>query len=220
MSEAKSRISCAGKTGRPSRKRSLELTERILDVATAMFLEIGYEASSIDAIASIAGISKRTFYARFPSKAELFEAVVVRYINEKLSEYDREVQPSDDLRQGLTETATSLLKRALVPETIALDRVITGEAKKFPELARVLYDHGLLRAADRVRTVLEAGAARGEISRTHIDYLATAFLHCVFAPVLRLATLGLEPPAFTTKSSKQVADAVDLFLNGALVTRE
>lgn len=53
---------------------------RILDAATHAFLAEGYEATSIDAIATSAGISKKTFYARFASKADLFEAFATRFI--------------------------------------------------------------------------------------------------------------------------------------------
>ena len=62
--------------GRPSREDAERLRQTIIDVATTMFLSLGYGATSIDAIALKARISKRTFYHRFRDKAELFAAVV------------------------------------------------------------------------------------------------------------------------------------------------
>src|SRR5947208_875980 len=54
--------------GRPSREQAARLGERILDVATHLFLSHGYGATSIEAVARRARVSKRTFYHRFPDK--------------------------------------------------------------------------------------------------------------------------------------------------------
>src|SRR5258706_6008183 len=65
-----------GHGGRPSRLESAQLSDRILDVATALFLSDGFGATSIEAVAKRAGISKRTLYHRFNGKEMLFEAGV------------------------------------------------------------------------------------------------------------------------------------------------
>src|ERR1700683_5692043 len=65
---------------RPARAAALELNERILDVATELFLAQGYGLTTIEALARRAGISKRTFYHRFADKAVLFGAVVHRIL--------------------------------------------------------------------------------------------------------------------------------------------
>jgi AcrR family transcriptional regulator len=64
------------KGGRPLRADALKLREQILHVATELFLEQGYGATSIESVAAHAGVSKRTFYDRFEDKAALFAAVV------------------------------------------------------------------------------------------------------------------------------------------------
>src|SRR5262252_6160826 len=67
--------------GRPSRADAEKEGERILDVATGLFLSLGYGATSIEAVARQSGISKRTLYHRFRDKPELFVAVVHRIID-------------------------------------------------------------------------------------------------------------------------------------------
>src|SRR5256885_8253560 len=69
-----------GHGGRPSRLESAQLSDRILDVATALFLGDGFGATSIEAVAKRAGVSKRTFYHRFSGKEMLFEAGVRRVV--------------------------------------------------------------------------------------------------------------------------------------------
>src|SRR5438132_11429573 len=75
-----------GHGGRPSRLESAQLSDRILDVATALFLSDGFGATSIEAVAKRARISKRTFYHRFTGKEMLVEAVV-RQLDEPCTPY-------------------------------------------------------------------------------------------------------------------------------------
>src|SRR4051794_41932442 len=78
--EQSARVRLRGQGGRPSRLESAQLSDRILDVATALFLGDGFGATSIEAVAKRAGVSKRTFYHRFSGKEMLFEAGVPRII--------------------------------------------------------------------------------------------------------------------------------------------
>ena len=66
--------------GRPSREDAAQLHDRILDAATDLFFQRGYGATSIEAVAEHARISKRTFYHRYADKATLFGAVLHRII--------------------------------------------------------------------------------------------------------------------------------------------
>ena len=59
-----------------SKKRQI-----ILDGATKVFIENGFEASSMDRIAEVADVSKRTIYNHFPSKEVLFQAIVADFLN-------------------------------------------------------------------------------------------------------------------------------------------
>ena len=88
QSEPGPRGSPRGHGGRPSRQESAQLSDRILDVATALFLSDGFGATSIEGIAKRAGISKRTFYHRFTGKEMLFEAVVRRLIERWTPSFD------------------------------------------------------------------------------------------------------------------------------------
>src|SRR5947209_5425189 len=62
--------------GRPSRDAAAQLAGRILESARTLFLAEGFGATSVEAITQRAGVSKRTFYARFDDKADIFEAVL------------------------------------------------------------------------------------------------------------------------------------------------
>src|SRR5882757_3468963 len=113
-----------GHGGRPSRLESAQLSDRILDVATMLFLSHGFGATSIEAVAKRAGISKRTFYHRFPGKERLFEAVVRRLIERWLPPLDAGLIESPSLADGLRLTAEHMLTIALTPEALALHRIV------------------------------------------------------------------------------------------------
>jgi AcrR family transcriptional regulator len=66
------------------REQAALLGDRILDVATELFLADGYGATSIEAVAQRAKISKRTFYHRFPDKAALFDATLRRVLDRRI----------------------------------------------------------------------------------------------------------------------------------------
>ena len=62
--------------GRPLSKRAGEIEEAILSAAKDLFLSLGYEATSMEAVAQTAGVSKRTLYIRHSTKEALIKAVV------------------------------------------------------------------------------------------------------------------------------------------------
>src|SRR5437762_10328300 len=68
-------VSEPARTGRPTAKAQRALDDRILAVAEAFFLNRGYDATSMAAIAAEARIGKQTLYRRYPNKAALFRSV-------------------------------------------------------------------------------------------------------------------------------------------------
>src|ERR1700731_1343596 len=65
-----------GPGGRPTREEAVRRDARLLDVATTLFMERGFDGTSIDAVAEAAVVSKPTVYARYRDKRDLFAAVL------------------------------------------------------------------------------------------------------------------------------------------------
>src|ERR1700733_1380669 len=119
-----SRPDSRGRGGRPARQQSAPLAARILDVAETLFLSHGFGATSIEAVAKRASISKRTFYHRFPGKERLFEAVVRRLIERWLPPFDGGLLAAPNLADALRHAAEHMLRIALTPEALALHRMV------------------------------------------------------------------------------------------------
>src|SRR5258707_4782781 len=139
-----------GHGGRPSRLESAQLSDRILDVATALFLSDGFGATSIEAVAKRAGISKRTFYHRFNGKEMLFEAVVRRLIERWTPSFDTELLEAPSLAEGLRRTAQHMLRIALNPRAAAVDPLGIPGGRPFSAAAPGVHELRAAVAGERV----------------------------------------------------------------------
>ncbi len=204
----------ARRGGRPSRQQSAQLRERILDTATRHFLARGYGATSIDAVARDARISKRTFYARFDDKTALFAAVVHRIIDGLRPPRGLPSFGGSGLREILRRLAALILRAALAPDAIALHRLIVAEAPRFPQLAAALAAEGSTQEAIRlIAGILEREARAGGIALRDPRFAAEQFLYMVMTIPQRRAA-GLGTPMTAAELGRWARDVVDLFLAG------
>jgi TetR/AcrR family transcriptional repressor of mexJK operon len=200
-----------GRGGRPSRQQAAKLGERILDAATHLFLSHGYGATSIEAVARRARISKRTFYHRFPDKPALFVAVVHRIIEGLRPSADIPLLEGD-LHEILLRLARLILHAALSPQAIALNRLIVAESGRFPRLAAVMTDA----TEEAIRLI--AGILEGEIRARRLalanpTFAAQQFLYMIIALPQRRA-MGFGAPMASAEIDPWAGDVVNLFLNG------
>ena len=203
-----------GRGGRPSLAQALQLRERILEVATELFLAEGYGITSIEAVAEHAGISKRTFYHRFDNKAALFAAVVHRIIKQIRPPPEVPLLEGASLHAILRRLATLILRAALSPRAIALHRLLIAESKRFPTLARAVYDQGGTQEATKlIGELLERELNGVRLSAHRREFAAMQFLNLVVS-LPRRRVMGLGVP-MTPKELETWADnAVSLFLHG------
>src|ERR1700688_4844375 len=118
--ERRKSAKAGGRGGRPSSADALRLRNRILEVATQLFLAEGYGSTSIEAVAARAGISKKTFYHRFDDKAALFAAVVHQIIEHIRPPPGVPLLEGAKLEDILRRLAGIALRAALAPQAIAL----------------------------------------------------------------------------------------------------
>jgi TetR/AcrR family transcriptional regulator, mexJK operon transcriptional repressor len=207
------KVPLRGRGGRPSRVGSAQLSDRILDVATRLFLGDGFGATSIESVAKQAGISKRTFYHRFRGKEELFEAVVRRLIDRWMPPFDAALLAAPSLPEALRRSAEHMLDVALTAEGLALHRIVIAEAERFPGLARILYELGAAAGVERIARHLDDRIARGELRPIDSRFAAEQFiLMTVTGP--RRRALGLGKPLDATELRAWIDNTVALFLDG------
>jgi AcrR family transcriptional regulator len=122
--------------GRPRNEEVHELESRLISVSRQLFGAHGYGATSMAAVARAARVSKNTLYARFPSKAALFQAIIDHQIEELHPAVDTPVRSREkSLEATLRAYAEETIRASLHSEILQLNRLIISEAARFPELA-------------------------------------------------------------------------------------
>ncbi|GAB2622526.1 TetR/AcrR family transcriptional regulator [Pseudactinotalea suaedae] len=141
--------------------REVAATNRaaILDAAVRLFLESGYDRTSLARVAEGAGVSKATLFKQFPTKAELFEATVLTAGGSP----DGEVvdPPTGDFYAGLVGLGRAYAELLTRPRMIALMRVVIAESPRFPELRERTFDFGTLPVLAALGRYLRAAHAAG-----------------------------------------------------------
>jgi AcrR family transcriptional regulator len=117
--------------------------EQILAGARRAFLRDGFAATSTDAIAAEATISKRTLYSYYAGKEELFADVLRRLTIEnpqtQVLASVGEMEPNDlgELRKALVGLATRVVSIMMDPDYLALLRTIIADSHRFPQLGGI-----------------------------------------------------------------------------------
>jgi TetR/AcrR family transcriptional repressor of mexJK operon len=207
----------ARRGGRPSRQEAAQLQETILAIATELFLARGFAATSVEAVAGRARISKRTFYHRFKDKAALFEAVIHRLIERWIPPVEAKLHEAVPLDAILRGAAMRMLEIALSPEAIALHRVLMAEAQRFPALAQIMYEAGTKAGVARIAALLERAAPADGLSLADRRFAAEQFLSMVIAVPQRRA-LGFGEAFSPDELHEWVHRTVGLFLDGLHAT--
>jgi AcrR family transcriptional regulator len=203
----------ARRGGRPSRHDAERLGETILDAATELFLAEGYGATSIEAVAERARVSKRTFYHRFPDKRALFTAVLHRITGSLRPPGGVPLFEGNTLEEVLGRLARLMVRAAVAPAALSVHRLIVSESRRFPELAAALVDEGSTSEVMKgIAAHLEADAAfhGGSIPA---EFAASQFMQLMVAVPQRRA-LGLGVPMTIEELDAWALASVDLFLNG------
>jgi len=116
------------KASYPVSKRGHRRKAKILSAATDLFLSGGYGQTSIDAIVEKSGGSKATLYSYYPTKADLFRAVVDSIVT---SDEHSELKSLDNVRDTLVQFAIHRMSVVFSRKHRSLMRLIIAEASEF-----------------------------------------------------------------------------------------
>lgn len=147
----------------PKRQQNRIVREgRILDAALRIFSEKGFAGASMDDIAAAAGISKPTLYQYFPSKDELFTAMMSQERDHMLESF--EYPSAEGMVSELYAFSWHYAEIVLRPDMLNLARLIISEAQRLPEIGRVYQASGPDRVLAGMMGYLERQRAAGRLS--------------------------------------------------------
>lgn len=192
------------------------LTDRkrdaIVQAAIAEFREHGFSGTSMDRVAAAADVSKRTVYNHFPSKEELFEAILWRLWDRSHAEADIGYDAQRPLRAQLLAVLEQKMELLNDASFIDLSRVAMAEMMHTPERAQAMVarlsekEEGLPRW---IRAAQQHGALRAGVDPQY----AAHQLHGMVKSFAFWPQLAMGRAPLTAAEQQQVlGDAVDMFL--------
>lgn len=155
--------------GRPDQQASEELVRHIVGVATRLFIEQGYAATSLEQIAAAAGSGKQTLYRRFGSKAELFRAVIDHHTRRLVESVHAAVAPDASPIEALKQCGRAMFDYMMTEETLSLQRVMIAECGRFPELGKRVLESCAEPFQELLNRLVRAAREAGQLHAPDLD---------------------------------------------------
>ncbi len=148
------------------RRRKEDRPAEIIAAALESFTERGFAATRLDDIAARAGVTRGTLYLYFPSKEELFKAVIRQHIVPVIERGEGMMEAGAAANVPTAELLSQLILSfpalVLSSSVSAIPKLIISEAGNFPDLARFYLDEVIARGRRLIAAILARGVARGE----------------------------------------------------------
>lgn len=198
--------------------RSARKRRAIMESATRLFLDKGYDSTTMDDIASLAEVSKPTVYGHFADKETLFAEIVAattRDIDAVVRSVTDHLAPSLTPDKPLAEIGRRFLKALMQPELIRLRRLVIANAERFPDVAETWYEQGFERVLAALAQTFRQFAAADML---RIDEPLAAAHHFVglllWIPVNNAMFRARAKRISEPEIERIVDNAVAAFLNG------
>ncbi len=188
--------------------------EDILDAATDLFLEYGFQDVSVTRIMERAECSRETVYRYFDNKETIFQAVIDNQMSSYLnliSSFDVE---SEDLRQGILNWSNTLLKMAASEKYIKLRRLVISEISTRPEHGKLYFSLTYQRGTEAVARFFEAQQKQNKLKKMDPYNLATYFVGMLMYEIMHERLFGLCKPPGNKQIKELTTRVVDDFLEG------
>jgi AcrR family transcriptional regulator len=203
----------AERRGRPPAGQDPAKRKQIIDGARRVFIEMGFDAASMNDITRAAGVSKGTIYVYVASKEELFEALIEEERRAIFSDLYEALERGEGIRDTLIRFGTALAAKITSDKVVHAQRTVIGIAERIPELGARFYERGPKIGHAKLAAFLERAVAAGELEIADIELAAYQLTDLCMAGYFRQRLFGYrtkEPPLDEIRAT--VTAGVDLFL--------
>lgn len=149
--------------GRPSALQAEALTGRVVATALRQFRKQGYEATTMEAVATACRVSKHTLYRRYPSKADLFRAAIDLHTGQILKDLGAPQPPNADPVLALRHGVELALAFSTSPSAVELFRMCIAAVGRFPEVG-AQFAAVEQRIFDTLQPLVERAQAEGRMA--------------------------------------------------------
>jgi AcrR family transcriptional regulator len=181
---------------------------QVIDAAERVFLEKGFHAATMDDIARQAGMSKKTLYQAFTTKAALFEALLTDLCAIFIVTIEDDNRP---LAEVLTDVLRRSVVQALSPRQVAIIRLMVAESPRSPEITAAIENLGHGRGKGALEMWLAAKNAEGRLKVADPQEASALLFWTAAGDFLMQALLNQTPPPTIAAIEKRVAHVVAAF---------
>ncbi|MGV3570121.1 MAG: TetR family transcriptional regulator [Ramlibacter sp.] len=201
----------------PRRERRKEARPgELLDAALDLFVEKGFAATRSEEVAARAGVSKGTLFLYFPSKEELFKAVVRENISGRFAEWNEEFIAFEGSTADMVRYCMRVWwERLGATRASGITKLMISEARNFPDLAAFYQQEVIQPAHDLLRRILQRGVARGEFRPLDVEYAVFSISAPMIFLIMMKHSLGAcVPQEYPVDPERYIASQVEILLRG------
>jgi AcrR family transcriptional regulator len=184
----------------------------ILRSARKPFMSAGYAATRIEPIAREAGVSTATLYAYFPSKEDLFAAVIVDAADDFERQMSHVGAVGGPARERLTQFMTAYAGFMGDPFVRSVFRLVMAERPRFRDTAMKFFDRGRSDFGRPLMTALMELKASGELVIDKPSWAAGQLMGMIEHPVFFMPLVTGDEVQAARSIEQIVSDAVETFL--------
>ena len=162
------------------RRRKEARPGEIIHAALACFQERGFAATRLEDVAVRAGVTKGTIYLYYPSKEDLFKAVIQSELVPNLESLESALDPSGSALEQLQQLFTVFVHHIAPSPASVIPKLVLAEAGNFPEIARFYRETVAERGLRLIRAILNRGITRGEFRPVDVDQV----VFCIIGPLI------------------------------------
>jgi TetR/AcrR family transcriptional repressor of mexJK operon len=200
------------KTVGPGRPKDLEKRAAILQAAKRLFTTQGFDGTSMDAIASAAGVSKLTVYSHFQDKERLFVAAVECVCQEQMPAEIFMADLKGPIRKQLLTIARAFFALVTSEEAIAVHRTIVANAQQSPKLGRLFWEAGPKRTQEAFEMFLRAEVEGGKLDIADTHRATIQFFCLLKGECHARMEFGCGEPLTAREIDDHINATVDMFL--------
>jgi len=200
------------KTCGPGRPKDLEKRASILQAAKRLFTTLGFEGTSMDAIAAAAGVSKLTVYSHYQDKERLFVAAVECVCQEQMPSEIFNADLKGPIRRQLLTIARAFFALITSEAAVAVHRTIVANAQQSPKLGQLFWEAGPKRTQEAFESFLREEVAGGKLEIADTKRAAMQFFCLLKGELHARREFGCGEPFTQREIDDHLNATVDLFL--------
>lgn len=200
-------------------RRKQERPGELLEAALTLFVEKGYAAARMEEVARRAGVSKATVFLYFPSKLDLFKAVVKHNISDHFQQWnDRFAQFDGTSAELLRLTMLLWWDRIGSTRASGISKLMMSEGSNFPDMAEFFHQAVIRPGQNILRGVIQRGIERGEFRSVCLEHALQGVIsvmvflalsrHC--PSICTQELMSLDPVAYINDQARFIAQALSM----------